>query len=61
MLSPDQFEQLLNKINDKIQILRIERDFLTSDFFKSLTEKYREDAVIQNDEIVGPGGIYSGR
>ncbi|KKM26746.1 hypothetical protein LCGC14_1581740 [marine sediment metagenome] len=57
MLSPDQFEQQLNVINDKIQILRIERDFLTSDFFKSLTEKYREDAVIQNDEIVGSNGI----
>ncbi|KKM09934.1 hypothetical protein LCGC14_1722340, partial [marine sediment metagenome] len=55
MLSPDQFEQKLNEINDKIQILRIERDFLTSDFFKSWTEKFREDAVIQNDEIVGPG------
>jgi len=57
MLSPDQFEQKLNEINDKIQILRIERDFLTSDFFKSLTEKYREEAESYNEEIVGSNGI----
>jgi len=60
-MTPNEFEQKLNALLDKRQVIDIELSFLTSDYFKSLTEKFREDAVTQSDEIVGPGGIYSGR